>query len=221
MWLFSGYIFIQLVLGISSQECRTSNNKDVKWYQTNKPCIFPFKHGEKTHNTCADLLLSGKVRTNMCATKVDNKGVIKGTGKCGPNCPQECITTFDNQGNTKFFETNKPCIFPFKNRGTGEEFNGCADIASFKNVCATKVDGLGNARRIGTCGNGCPRHGSQPARSPSEPSPPKKEELTRSNYDSFRTTLKYEGAGKNSGQYLWIDDDEDNCGQAASKFQHH
>ena len=150
MWLLSGYIFIQLVLGISSQECRTSNNKDQNWYQT-----------------------------------------------------------------------NKPCIFPFKNRGTGEEFNGCADIASFKNICATKVDGLGNARRIGTCGNGCPRHGSQPARSPSEPSPPKKEELTRSNYDSFRTTLKYEGAGKNSGQYLWIDDDEDNCGQAASKSQHH
>ena len=134
MWLLSGYIFIQLVLGISSQECRTSNNKDVKWYQTNKPCIFPFKHGEKTHNTCADLLLSGKVRTNMCATKVDSRGVIKGTGKCGPNCP-------------------------------------------------TKV-----------------------------------EKLDPSTYYDFRQNLLYNGAGKNSGQYLWDDGDEDQCGVGFCKY---
>jgi len=210
MWLLTGYILVQLLLGIDSQDCRTSNDKprEHAWYQTNKPCIFPFIHDGKTYNSCGDVVLKGITHRDICATKVNNNNEIRGLGKCGPT-----ITTNDGPS---FYGKNKPCIFPFKN--DGQIYNTCADIPKagkvFRNVCATKLKSSGEIDQVGECSNSCPRNGGQTQSQPPPTTTTKTttpQKLTRDNYKKFKRTIS-----QDDGRYLF-GDGRDACGRPASK----
>lgn len=216
MWLLSGYILVQLILGINSQDCRTEQGNN--WDQKNVPCQFPFKYNGKEYYTCANMEFNGKQFQNYCATKLKNGNEIAGIGKCGPNCQRECLTIPDESRTG--FESNKPCIFPFI--GDGKTYNGCADVGPYKNFCATQVDSNGIAKKFGTCGNGCPRHGSQtasrattrrPTTTTTTTTPPSIQKLTRDNYKTFKRTIN-----QDDGRFLF-GDGRDKCGRPASKFQ--
>ena len=218
MWLLSGYILVQLILGITSQDCRTEQGNN--WDQKNVPCKFPFNYNGKEYYTCTNMEFNGKQFQDYCATKLKNGNEIAGIGKCGPNC--KCLTS-PNQPNGGL-EANKPCIFPFKNPKDGKEYNGCDDIGVYKNVCATQVDSRsGNTKKIGICGNGCPRHGSsqtasrattrRPTTTTTTTTPPSIQKLTRDNYKTFKRTIN-----QDDGRFLF-GDGRDKCGRPASKFQ--
>ena len=199
MWQLTGYIFVQLILGISSQTCKTNSRSD-RFAKPDRQCQFPFIFEGVEYNGCIDVKKFNL--ENICFTRLKSNGETTNEfGFCSENCPRHegCVTS-SNQPN-KAFEANKPCIFPFKNQGTGIEYNSCSDVAGFKNVCATKVDGNQNAKKIGVCGESC-----------SSPSENQKLTVETYTYD-FRKTLS-----KDSGQYLWNDGRKDKCGQGFGKF---
>ena len=46
-------------------------------------------------------------------------------------------------------------------------------------------------------------------------------ELIRNNYKYIRSHILTNGLGKDSGQYLWDDGEDDQCGKSTSKFLIH
>eukprot|EP00092_Neocalanus_flemingeri_P045430 GFUD01050759.1.p1 GENE.GFUD01050759.1~~GFUD01050759.1.p1 ORF type:complete len:228 (+),score=24.58 GFUD01050759.1:2-685(+) len=125
--------------------------------QPNRPCIFPFRYGGVTYNSC---ITAGR-KQPWCSTATYTNGThIGGLGQyglCPSSCPgvkpttEICVTEGGPQ-------PNRPCIFPF--RYGGVTYNSCTTADLGQPWCSTAtytngshISGLG---QYGLCTTTCP-----------------------------------------------------------------
>merc|ERR1711892_1598766 len=119
-------------------------------------CVFPFKYGGVTYNTCT----TAGGFAPWCSTQVDSSGVhIAGNyGDCTAECltttttttttaapGSECVTTGGNV-------VGAACVFPFSYGGVA--FTSCTTSGGFAPWCYTEVNsqGVGVTGKYGDCG---------------------------------------------------------------------
>merc|ERR1712106_566241 len=118
-------------------------------------CVFPFKYGGVTYNTCT----TAGGFAPWCSTQVGSSGVhIAGNyGDCTAECltttattttvapGSQCITTGGNV-------VGAACVFPFTYGGT--TFSSCTTAGGFAPWCYTEVNsqGVGVTDKYGDCG---------------------------------------------------------------------
>ena len=65
-------------------------------------CLFPFKHNGKQYNGCVP---SADGKEPLCATKVDNKGIMQKWARCNGVCNTDKGTIYSFIVNDLFFNT--------------------------------------------------------------------------------------------------------------------
>jgi len=110
-------------------------------------CVFPFKFGAVTFNSCT----TAGGYAPWCSTKVDSNGVHVGGnfGDCSANCLTTTTTT-QAPASSECTTTGGPaaganCVFPFKY--AGYTLDSCTTLGGNPSWCYTQVDSQGNGLR--------------------------------------------------------------------------
>jgi len=130
------------------------NCKTIGGARKGKPCIFPFKYGEKEYNTCTK---DGDddVHEKWCSTKVDGDGVhISGEwGKCSIGCAGVDYADFEPQYcDTE--ESGEKCFIPFAYKGFS--YHGCVTSNGEKPWCTVKDQDAEKGFKKANCSKSCP-----------------------------------------------------------------
>jgi len=131
------------------------NCKTIGGARKGKPCIFPFKYGDKEHHTCTK---DGDddVHEKWCSTKVDGDGVhVSGEwGKCSIGCAGVDYADFEPQYcDTE--ESGEKCFIPFSLKGF--TYHGCVTSDGGKPWCTIKDQDAEKGFRRANCSKSCPR----------------------------------------------------------------
>ena len=67
----------------------TGDAKKTRQFDVRNPCIFPYKHGNKTYNSCTREIYGANSKEFGCATSVDADLNWQTSGFCNDFCPCE------------------------------------------------------------------------------------------------------------------------------------
>ena len=65
------------------------DGKKTRQFDVRNPCVFPFKHGNKTYNSCTREIYGTNSKEFGCATSVDADLNWQTSGICNDFCPYE------------------------------------------------------------------------------------------------------------------------------------